>query len=403
MSESASVLLAVLREVLSELAIRQLPPTPRNFELVCEVVCNRLGVFATLAPGDELRLARAVRAELSGALESCFELLSRIAPDRPEVLAAVAGFRDALGAMDPGALHGGRQTLAAQLRTLDVGGGVAASERSMLRGVLRTIAEYLTAATAGSAQFGARAEEIRRRVESADGIDDLRLLQGLLVEAAATAAREARVMKEELERLNRQVAVSTRQIGTLEQALVESRRAMHLDALTRIPNRRALEEWISSQLYDSGRLIRPYCLLVLDLDHFKHINDVHGHLAGDRVLAESARRLLAGIRDKDFLARYGGEEFVVVLPECPLSISEAVARRLCTLLERKPISHQGADIGVTASIGVALAADGEAFGEVFERADRCVYLAKEAGRNRVVSENALGPAAPLEAPQAAAS
>jgi diguanylate cyclase len=99
--------------------------------------------------------------------------------------------------------------------------------------------------------------------------------------------------------------------------------------------------------------------------------------------------LLAGIRDKDFLARYGGEEFVIVLPDCALPIAEAVARRLCAILERKPVVHQGVQVVVTTSVGVAEAHAGEGFAEVFERADRCVYMAKQSGRNRAVTEKEL--------------
>jgi diguanylate cyclase len=99
--------------------------------------------------------------------------------------------------------------------------------------------------------------------------------------------------------------------------------------------------------------------------------------------------LQSGIRDKDFLARYGGEEFVIVLPDCALPIAMAVARRLCVLLERKPVVHQGREIGITASIGVAECHAAEPFRDVFSRADRCLYVAKEQGRNRALGEKEL--------------
>ena len=205
----------------------------------------------------------------------------------------------------------------------------------------------------------------------------------------AAAAAGAVTMKDKLGELSHTVADSRSQIDRLERALTESRQKMNLDPLTRVPNRRALDGWVGGQLYSGDVLKRDYTLLVVDLDHFKHVNDTHGHLAGDRVLAETARRLKMGIRDIDFLARYGGEEFVLVLPDCDLRIGTAVAERLCQLVRRKPITHEGTDITVTASIGVGTARAGEAFSVVFERADQCVYIAKDNGRNQAVPETRL--------------
>jgi diguanylate cyclase len=390
LTESGGVVLAVVREVFAELKNRRLEPTPRNFQLVCDVVCGRLGVFATLGgtASAELRNWRVVRTELTDIARLCIDFLGRFAAGRADVGAAFERLRQDVGASEPLRLRLVRDELLSRLHAL-AGEWTSPDDRTVVQEVLRTVADYMAMATAGSAAFGTRVEEIRHRVESASGMDDLRALQGLLGEAVANAAREASSMRAELERLNRQISWSSRQINTLEQALVESRRAMHVDPLTRVPNRRALDEWVAANLYDAQRLARPYSLLVLDLDRFKQINDEHGHLIGDRVLVEAARRLLAGIRDKDFLARYGGEEFVIVLPDCALPIAEAVARRLCAILERKPVVHQEVQVPVTTSVGVAEAHAEEGFAEIFARADRCVYLAKETGRNRAVSEREL--------------
>ncbi len=402
LTESAGVVLTVVREVFAELKNRRLEPTPRNFQLVCDAVCGRLGVFATFAgPGSaEYRNWRLVRAELTDIARHCIDFLGRFAAGRADLVAAFDRLREDVGVSEPMRLRLVRDELMGRLHTL-ASEKTSPEDRAVVQEVLRTVADYMASASAGSAAFGTRVEEIRRRVESATDMEELRALQGLLGEAAASAAREASAMRAELERLNRQISWSSRQINTLEQALIESRRAMHVDPLTRVPNRRALDEWVAANLYQGERLARPFSLLVLDLDRFKQINDVHGHLVGDRVLVEAARRLLAGIRDKDFLARYGGEEFVIVLPDCALPIAEAVARRLCALLERKPVVHQGLEVPVTTSIGVAEAQPEEGFAEIFERADRCVYLAKQAGRNRAVTEKELQ-GAPRHPPGASA-
>jgi diguanylate cyclase len=389
-SDSAGVLLAVAREVFAELKSRQLDPSPRNFGAVCDEVCARLGVVAVVA-GEEradLRAGKDAHLELVELLQVCVDFIGRLVSDRLEMTAALGRVRAELAASDPHRLRAAREELTARVRTFEAEPS-AAHEKSVMRGLLRSLADYLASASGGSQVFATRVDEVRRKVEQASTVNELRALQILLGDAAATAVREAQAMRGELDRLNNQVSWSTRQINTLEQALVESRRAMHVDPLTHIPNRRALDEWLTTQLYDGDRPLRPFSLLVLDLDRFKIVNDNHGHLAGDRVLADAARRLQSGIRDKDFLARYGGEEFVIVLPDCALPIAMAVARRLCVLLERKPVVHQGREIGITASIGVAECHAAEPFRDVFSRADRCLYVAKEQGRNRALGEKEL--------------
>lgn len=321
---------------------------------------------------------------------SCIEFLGRMFVDTPELERSCVEIRGELPSSDAARLQVLRQRLEDELTRVDSAVPVQ-QQKSVIKGVLRRLAEQLSSATAGSEAFVEATAQIRRRVEAADDLEELRELQSLLVRETLHASTRATEMTTRLGALRAEVDDSRAQIERLERALSESREAMNVDPLTQVPNRRAMDDWVRNTLYDAAeRLTRPYVLLVLDLDHFKRINDVHGHLCGDRVLVEAARRLKLGIREVDFLARYGGEEFVLILPDVDLGVGEAVARRLCAILARRPITFDDRSVAVTTSVGVAQARPGEAFREVFVRADQCVYLAKERGRNQAVTERAIG-------------
>ncbi len=328
-------------------------------------------------------------AELTALSDSLLEFVCRVVPDLPEFEELMTGARDRLGRADPRAVQELRLELSSHFQRFQGATVPVQEQKTVIKGVLRTLADQLAKASAGSEHFEKCAQDIRRRVEAANDLTELRQLQDLLVHEAGNAATEAGRMRNQLGELSTQVNTSQQQIDTLERALVETKQAMNLDPLTRVPNRRAMNDWVDSTLFPPGRPERGFSLLVLDLDHFKKVNDTFGHLAGDAVLAETAKRVKLGIRDMDMLARYGGEEFVLVLPDCDVHIARAVADRMCVLVARKPVTHETTPIPVTTSIGVATKRPGESFKEVFERADQCVYLAKQGGRNRAVTEISL--------------
>jgi two-component system, cell cycle response regulator len=135
-------------------------------------------------------------------------------------------------------------------------------------------------------------------------------------------------------------------------------------------------------------------VLMFDIDHFKRVNDTHGHDAGDDVLRELAARTLNSVRSVDLVARQGGEEFIVVMPETDLSIAAAVAERLRAAVAREPftVKANGQSISITISVGVTCAATGSEDRErMLKRADIALYMAKNQGRNRVVVRSPDGP------------
>jgi diguanylate cyclase (GGDEF)-like protein len=160
-----------------------------------------------------------------------------------------------------------------------------------------------------------------------------------------------------------------------------------LDGLTGIHNRKHLEERLAAELALALRSGDPLSVIIFDVDHFKKVNDTHGHLAGDAVLKGVASRIARLLRPDDFVARYGGEEMVVVARATDLEAATAMAERLRLAVAAEPIRFEARDIAVTASAGVAsLACCGEQRDRatLLGTADRRLYAAKQAGRNRVV-------------------
>jgi len=185
-----------------------------------------------------------------------------------------------------------------------------------------------------------------------------------------------------------------RRIVLLEQSLraanEENRRLSVMDPLTGACNRRYLMDLLPREIDRAVRYGRPLSLVMCDLDHFKRVNDTHGHMVGDEVLRAAVRILLEGIRKTDWVARYGGEEFIIVLPETPLREAHALADQLRVKLEQAVFGSNGMTLPVTASFGVAgsegQVAPGSSMDDLIAQCDESLYVSKTAGRNRTTSQ-----------------
>jgi diguanylate cyclase (GGDEF)-like protein len=158
-------------------------------------------------------------------------------------------------------------------------------------------------------------------------------------------------------------------------------RLAFVDPLTGLPNRRQLDLALQQQIELAERYATPFCVVLLDIDHFKRVNDRHGHLIGDQALGEVADTARLALRATDQIGRWGGEEFLAVLPQTSSAEGRAAAERVRTAIAGT-VNVGGEP--VTISAGVAYYQPGDTPGDLVRRADAALYRAKELGRNRVV-------------------
>jgi diguanylate cyclase (GGDEF)-like protein len=163
-----------------------------------------------------------------------------------------------------------------------------------------------------------------------------------------------------------------------------------LDPLTKLPNRRALAAELEREHALARRGRPPFSVLLLDVDHFKRVNDERGHAAGDFALEEIARRLRHRARTSDVVGRWGGEEFLIIAPDTNAAGAEALAEALRMAISEAPIAAGEGPVRVTASVGGA-SWERETVDELLARADRALYEAKSGGRDMVVLAPGLGP------------
>ena len=211
---------------------------------------------------------------------------------------------------------------------------------------------------------------------------------GPLAAGVEDILRGTREMQGAISRLQEQLAESTREAQQLRQEVARAREEALIDALTGLANRKSFDLALAACLAEAQPDLSGPCLLMIDLDNFKRINDAHGHVFGDRVLAKGGQILRANVKGKDTAARYGGEEFAVILPTTPRGGAVGLAEALRALVFSSRVRRSGdkeALIGnMSVSIGVADYLGGESGSEFVARADRALYTAKMQGRNRVI-------------------
>lgn len=184
-------------------------------------------------------------------------------------------------------------------------------------------------------------------------------------------------MKDQLTNLEQETA-------DYKHRLIEQKYNSHHDPLTQIPNRTAYNERIEMEYKRWRRSGADLCLAVIDVDHFKRINDNYGHAGGDKTLQVLAQNISRCLRSTDFLARWGGEEFIVLFPQTPVEELDKPLQTIRRQIERIPFKFREQKVSITVSIGASNFVVGDNIDSVFERADQSLYQAKHAGRNRCV-------------------
>lgn len=192
---------------------------------------------------------------------------------------------------------------------------------------------------------------------------------------------------ERLDDLGNRVHQVENEAAQLTSQLMEQHEKARRDALTGLPNRAAWDERLQIEYARLQRSAEPLLLAVIDVDHFKRINDTYGHLAGDKVLKILANRLQQGVRKTDFMARYGGEEFALLLPNTQLDHGIQLLNKLREQIAGCPFHFRGKPVQITFSAGIGQLRTTEESSATFARVDQALYAAKEAGRNQVKNAN----------------
>jgi len=186
------------------------------------------------------------------------------------------------------------------------------------------------------------------------------------------------------ERYRDQLNEAHDKVQSQKELMEEIQTAAKIDFLTKIANRRAFDERLAEEFARGKRYDHPFALVLLDIDHFKAINDKHGHVAGDKMLQLVAMRMEQQVRLTDFVARYGGEEFAILLPESSAEQALVVAQKVREAVEQARLRHDRETLRVTISAGVGEMNPKRDTPEMLtKRVDAALYRAKQSGRNRV--------------------
>ena len=212
--------------------------------------------------------------------------------------------------------------------------------------------------------------------------------QASLVNIVTTLAAETQSMRGSVSGLREQLTAAVSEAAELRRAMQLLQTEALLDPLTGLLNRRGFDKAMSAILASDSHERGNTCLIMIDIDHFKRINDTHGHLFGDKVIQAVAQVLRANIKGQDAAARYGGEEFAVVLPGTPLAGATALAEKIRVIIEKGRVrrSDNSEALGnITVSLGVAQYQEGLSIADLVGFADHALYQSKHNGRNSVTA------------------
>lgn len=323
-------------------------------------------------PADTYRKASMLRSRLAESKD--WDTLGRILEETAELVIATVS-------------HGQRE-FEAFLQRLD-------ERLASLQGHFSEQAEAQEGRLSASATLEASVREelvtIGNHMSEASDVDTLRQSVGQHLDAISQRLdgfrhqeqeREA-ILSGQLQTMQEKLAAMETHCEQVREKLREERQRALTDTLTELPNREAWDNRLKFEHDRWRRYGHPITLCVLDIDHFKQVNDSYGHKAGDKVLQLVARALQERLRTTDFVARYGGEEFVVLLPETPLEVAHTVIDDLRQHIAQLPFHFQGQPVNVTFSAGLSWFREGLDLDEVFDEADKALYRAKENGRNRI--------------------
>jgi len=223
--------------------------------------------------------------------------------------------------------------------------------------------------------------ELDRMDLKADSFD---VIHTKLLTIANSLQDETKNLNDQMNHSHKEVNELRKRVKILEEALHKERKRSTTDSLTNLPNRRAIDEFISKQESAFNRHGDSYAVILFDIDHFKSVNDTYGHDAGDVILSSFGKLLRRYSRELDFVGRWGGEEFLIVLPKADKKGALQFADKLREVVKKSKFMYKDTRIPITVSGGVADRASHESMESMLKHADENLYKAKNSGRNRIV-------------------
>ncbi len=261
----------------------------------------------------------------------------------------------------------------------DGNGDAAAIEHSkvVIHSLLQSVSDNVAALVGDNTKYSTALAQHKLSINKAMTIAGLRELERVMLDEIEEILTSNAQYREQLDKANAKLDEQQEQLEQLQSDV-------GLDFLTKVPNRRSFDGRLLEEIERAKRYGHSLSLMVVDVDHFKRVNDVHGHLAGDRILRAIAHLLNEQKRASDFLARFGGEEFALVLPETSAEQARVLADKTRSKVERATFRYENKPIAITISLGVGeILAQSDRPEALFARVDAALYRAKEGGRNRV--------------------
>lgn len=261
-------------------------------------------------------------------------------------------------------------------------------ERDELKKIISILADSISGLLHSSGDFDSGLDDCVERLQKAKSLSEIQEIRTALLQQAQGLQVRTRQMVENVRLAQTQVDDANKKVESLKLQMEKVKQEIIIDPLTRTYNRRAYDDKIKQEIMGFQRYSRPTALAIVDIDHFKNVNDTYGHRTGDGVLRILSGLMKKEIREIDVLARYGGEEFALILPHTSYEQALEVSERIRQKVAESRFTYKGKPFSVTISIGVGTLKAADTLETYVERVDQALYRAKNSGRNRVVGEDA---------------